>query len=164
MEFTIVELLALFSFFLSAVLVAVIIKQHSFSQKQYETVNRPWLVLGEGKEIVYDNNIDLFLENIGNLPAEQITISYKAVFYNKDKKNTLINSDKELVSIGIIVPKQKHHFTWNFLTVDEIMGCEEASIDIMVNYHFGKKEKISKFNYYIHNLVSHKEISCKEAT
>ena len=44
------------------------------------------------------------------------------------------------------------------------MGCEEASIDIMMNYHFGKKEKISKFNYYIHNLVSHKEISCKEAT
>jgi hypothetical protein len=156
------ELLAIFSFVLNAILISFIIKQYKFLQKQYETVNRPWLVLEHGERIV--DNVGLSLENIGNLPAEKITISCKPTFYHGVEKSVPSDSEKEIVSIGIIVPKQKYNFTFNFLAIDDIATCEEMNVAIFVKYYFSKKEKTSKFNYVINNSVELSQITCEEAT
>ena len=130
------------------------------SRIQHETLHRPWLVLDKAGRIV--DNVSLSLENIGNLPAEKIIVSCKYVFTKQDQKK--ISSDSENIKIGIIVPKQKYYFTFNFLEIDEIQTCLDMTADIFVKYYFGKKEKISMFTYVIDNLVDLDHITCEKAT
>ena len=156
------DAVTIFSLVLNAILVGVVIVTYRQSIKQYETVNRPWLVFNDPRKTGFDNYFDLYLENIGNLPAEKISIITKPTFYyKKAEKNPSIEG--EPIKIGIIMPKQKHHFTLNYFTVDDIIDCEEYSIDIFVTYNFGSNKKTSKFNLYANNLISHREVSCVEA-
>ena len=131
-----------------------------FSQKQYETLHRPWLVLEKSGTMV--DNVALSLENVGNLPAEKITVSCKPVFDGEKKIPS--DSENEITRIGIIVPKQKYQFTFDFLSIDKIVGCNEMNVDIFVKYYFGRKEKTSKFTYVVNNLVDIDQIWCEEAT
>jgi len=162
MEIT-TEHLAVISIIVNAILVTVIIKQYKFSQNQFHSKSRPWLVLGQGDKLVFDNSLDLYLENIGELPAQNISIRFQHIRY-EDGKKIPQELEKDVVTIGIIVPKQKHHFTLDCFDADTMMTNEEFDADIIVTYQFGKEEKLSKFNYFYHRLLEHHEIKCIEAT
>lgn len=161
MEIT-TEHLAIIGIIVNAILVTVIIKQYKFSQTQFQSKSRPWLILGEGEKLVFDNSLDLYLENIGELPAQDISIRYQHVEFKEGK---LISKEfeKDLVTIGIIVPKQKHHFTLDSFNADNMMGSEDFDANITITYYFGKEKKNAKFNFYYNNLMGHKEIKCIEA-
>ena len=156
MEIT-TEHLAIISIIVNVILVVFIIKQYKSSQ------SRPWLILDEGEKIVFDNSIDLYLENIGELPAQSIAIHYQHIEYDEGKR-IVKEFEKEFVTIGIIVPKQKYHFTLNSFELDNILSSTEFNVDITVTYYFGKEEKLAKFNYYYNSILEHKEIKCAEAT
>lgn len=139
-------------------------KQNQNIQEQFKSINRPWVVLGKNSGMVGDNQVDFFLENLGNLPAEKIVIKYKPVFYKENEKYTPPKSEEEIVNVGIIMPKQKHRFTFYTLLIDDIIHHDEINIDIFVTYYFGNEKKISTYNYYILKILDMDEITCKEAT
>ena len=157
------EYLAIIAIVVNVILVVFIIKHYKSSQKQFQLKSRPWLILDEGEKIVFDNSIDLYLENIGELPAQSIAIHYQYIEYDEGKR-IVKEFEKEFVTIGIIVPKQKHHFTLNSFVLDNIITSEEFNVDITVTYNFGKEEKLAKFNYYYNRVLNHREINCTEAT
>ena len=130
-----------------------------FSQRQYETLHRPWLVLDKAGRIV--DSVGFSLENVGNLPAEKITVSCKPVF---DDKEIHPKSKNESTKIGIIVPKQKYQFSFDSLFIDDLIGCNDMRAEIFVKYYFGTKEKTSKFTYLVDNKVDIDQIWCEEAT
>lgn len=157
------EHLTIIAIVVNVILVVFIIKHYKSSQKQFQSKSRPWLILDEGGKIVFDNSIDLYLENIGELPAQSIAIHYQHIEYDEGKR-IVKDFEKEFVTTGIIVPKQKYHFTLNSFELDNILSSEEFDVDITVTYNFGKEEKLAKFNYYYNRTFEHKEIKCSEAT
>ena len=80
------EIITISSLIVSSVLVGIVIFQYRLSLQQYETVNRPWLILRQ-EGIIYDCSICWVLENIGNLPAKEITITSKPEFEGLEFNN-----------------------------------------------------------------------------
>jgi len=155
------EIVTIFSLIVSSVLVGVVVLQYRLSSKQYETVNRPWLVLRK-EGTIYDNHVRWYLENIGNLPAKEIIITSKPEF-EKNGNTTIPETTEEPIKIGIIMPKQKYDFAFNYFSVDDIMGSTDIKIDVSIQYKFLNRKKISKFEYIRENMIDYEEVTCIKA-
>ena len=111
---------------------------------------------------IYDN-VGWYLENIGNLPAEEITITSKPKFYDKDNNLKIPEIKNEPIKIGIIMPKQKYDFAFDYFEVDDTISYVELNIEVNIGYKFLNKKKNSKFRYHQHNIAGYEEISCVES-
>ncbi|MCH7647132.1 MAG: hypothetical protein IIA83_00790 [Thaumarchaeota archaeon] len=156
------EIITIASLIVSAVLVGIVVFQYRSGIQQYETVNRPWLVLSK-KGIIYDNHVCWHLENIGKLPAKDIFITSKPEFFTTLEKSIIPDIKNEPIKIGIIMPKQKHDFAFNYLETDTAQGHVSIQIIVTIKYKFLNKKKISKFRYYVFKPIEHEEITCIEA-
>ena len=114
------EFITLFSVFVNVILVGIVIFQYRLSLRQYETVNRPWLVLSQNGKTPQDL-LRWQLENIGNLPAKEITITSKPEFEYKEK--IIPEIKEEPIKIGIIMPKQKYNFSLAYAALQTLDEC-----------------------------------------
>ena len=150
------EIIAVASVAVNVILVYVVTHQYRRSSQQYEKMNRPWLVLTRGKDI--GDFIGWYLENIGNLPAEEITIATKS---DLDSKKSDI--EKELINIGIVMPKQSYSFILDYLERDVFIDAKKMDIEFTIKYKFLDHEKKSEFRYDRVALAGIDEIICVEA-
>ena len=97
------EIVTIFSLIANGILVGIVVFQYRLSLQQYETVNRPWLVLHK-EGTIYDNHVRWYLENIGNLSAKEITITSKPEFEKYEDRTELFTCEKEHLQ-GILTRK-----------------------------------------------------------
>lgn len=164
MEFSInnQEIISAVSIIVNIILVSIIILQYKSSQKQYELVNRPWLIFEQTDKDI-DEHFPLWsLENIGNIPAEKIEITSK-YFMKLDKHDDIHNKKSGVLRTDIIMPKQKYLFVLNDITFTDLNQCNSFESDIFIKYQFLNQKKTSHFRFYKNNDFDHQEISCVKA-
>lgn len=158
------EIIAAVAVVANIILLSIVILQRSDSIKQYKTINRPWLILGEGSGMLGDNYYNFHIENIGHLPAKDIRISSIARCYRSDNEEEYeIKEPKNIPIIGIVMPKQKHTFVIDYLRVDDMDLYSTYSVDITFFYVFGDEDKKCVFRLYVQKLTGTREITCLEA-
>ena len=149
-------IVAIASVSVNIVLVAAVIHQNRRLTQQYEIINRPWLVLTHGKDI--GDFVGWYLENTGNLQAEEITITTK---HDHDGKKP--DKEERPTNIGVIMPKQNHGFTLDYLERDVARDIKEIDIEFIIKYKFLNHEKKSKFYYLGVAMAKIDKVTCVEA-
>jgi hypothetical protein len=156
------EIITIFSLIVSSILVGVVIFQYRLSLKQYETINRPWLIFEKTEQHIDFHYVIWSLKNIGNIPAEKIKIVSKKIMEKKNHDD-IVKESLEPIMTDIIMPKQKFTFVLNDITVEDLEQCDVIEVQIFIEYQFLNHKKISEFRYYRHNGVEHEDISCIKA-
>lgn len=155
------DIITIFSLIVSGVLVGIVIFQYRLSLKQYETINRPWLIFEKTNQHIDSHFIMWSLENIGNIPAEKIKITSKTIL-NLNGEEKIIEDSKSVMT-DIIMPKQKFTFVMNDVVLEDLAQCDSIDMNIFISYRFLKHTKSSQFRYYRHNAIDHEEIDCVKA-
>ncbi len=136
--------------------------QYRSSQKQYELVNRPWLVFKKTNMHIDSHFIIWSIENIGNIPAKDIEITSNYVLMKNDHVD-IHEKGKGKIKTDIIMPKQKFTFTLNSITFEDLEQPDSIDVNIFIKYKFLNHKKTAQFRFYRHNGVDHENIHCVNA-
>ena len=156
------EIVTIFSLIVSGVLVGIVIFQYRLLLKQYETVNRPWLIFEKTNQSINEDYVIWSIENIGNIPAKEIKIGSKCVMKNSIEE-VIHSKVPGLIGTSVIMPKQKFTFVMNDITFADIMQPDSLEVSIFLKYQFFNHKKTSEFSYSRHNGVDHEKIHCVSA-